>query len=114
MLVTLQDIKNEGYIWVMEVEDEQEVSSFEHYEFIAIMRESNELVARIHPVEFTLKPIHSLVEGIQLGVFQPLIFTQLPLPSTEMITKPISLSGEVYPLRMAKLIPHKVEVSFSS
>ena len=91
----------------------REVSSFEHYEFIAIMRESNELVARIHPVEFTLKPIHSLVEGIQLGSI-----SNLNLHSTAIAfyseNQTHFLSGEVYPLRMAKLIPHKVEVSFSS
>ena len=54
---------------------------------------------------------HRPVEFIQMTVPEKIVVRQAPLPPGIAVTPAVSLPREVYPLRMAELITHEVEVT---
>ena len=58
----------------MEVEDEDEVSSFEYDQLVTFMSHSDVLVAAdSHPVEPLLELIHGFVKSLQLRVLELIV-----------------------------------------
>jgi hypothetical protein len=50
---------------MMEIEDEEEISTLKDDELVSLMTKSQELVIASHPVEGLFKLIESLVESFQ-------------------------------------------------
>jgi hypothetical protein len=99
---------------VVEVEYEEEVSLLKGYDLVSLMSQSNELVITGQPLELVFQFIHCFVKCFECSISQLLVVTDAPLSSAVMVTESIALSGEINPLWMAKLIPHEVQVCFST
>lgn len=68
----------------------------------------------VHHVEKIFHVVHDLIElskGIVVKVF---VIFKTPLAAAPVMTPVVALSREIYPLRMAELVTHKVKVCLAA
>ena len=98
----------------MEVEDKKQFSLLVDDDLVLLICLSDKLMLGYHGFELSFCLVHNDIELAKLAVSQVFVISQVPLSSAVIITVTIALSWEVNPLRMSKLISHKVQISFTS
>src|SRR5258708_3292204 len=61
-----------------------------------------------------VEALHRAIEAIEPSISKKSIHSQRPLPASEVVAEGIAFPGKIDPLRMAKLVTHKVEVALSA
>ena len=67
-----------------------------------------------HRAEKDFGLVHCFIESIKVTISQVVIVHKVPLSTTMLITISVSFTREINPLRVAKFITHKIEVTFTT
>lgn len=98
----------------MEVENENQSSSFKNNDFVSLMLERDVGLRSMQPTECALSVVHGLVEIVQKSIPKKMVFGQIQLPTGIPERIVVSLTRKVQPFRVPKLIALKIEITFAT
>lgn len=99
----------EAVIW-MEVEHKYTQPLLKDSNFVVVVLGPNIPKGGVENIITYINVDHSFVKSIQLPILEQLVIKKVPPAPTVVIAPVVTLPGEVYPLRVAKLITHEVQV----
>lgn len=98
----------------MEIVDEDQVTLFVYYHFVALIVQGHILVRLDHGAKENLGSVHLLIKIVKLWVSEIFIVHEIPLSSAVLITISVSFTREIDPLRVSKLVAHEVEIALTA
>lgn len=98
----------------MEIVDEDEVTLFVYYHFVALIVQGHILVRIDHGAKENLCSVHLLIKIVKLWISEIFIVHEIPLSSAVLITISVSFTREVDPFRVSKLVAHEVEIALTA
>jgi hypothetical protein len=103
----------EAVIW-MEVEHEHTQPFLKNGNLVVVILCPDVPKGGVENIIVYINADHSFVKGIQLPILEQLVIEKIPPAPTVVIAPVVALPGEVYPLRVAKLIAHEVQIRITT
>lgn len=117
-LVSASHIDSDAVIGIaiagVEIENEDQASSLVDNHFVPFVLEGDIRLGRVQPTILVFALVHQSVEMVEILVSQQWVVRQVQLPSSIPERVAVSLTWEIEPLGVPKLIALKVEIALAA